>query len=134
MTDLAGVTPPPSCLSAFIRHPNHLSFPKLVVGNPPPLSFLKFRRESTPPVIPEIFNRESMFLNNLDPGLKIAGVTRRWASTSFQYRRPRLKDCRGDEGVGIQGSLLRGRKLPSVVFTFSAFHGFIKGYASLYFG
>jgi len=47
-------------------------------------------------VIPEIFNRESMFLNNLDPGLKIAGVTRRWASTSFQYRRPRLKDCRGD--------------------------------------
>ena len=28
-----------------------------------------------PSVIPEIFNRESMFLNNLDPGLKIAGVT-----------------------------------------------------------
>ena len=51
-----------SCLSAFIRHPHHLSFPK-------------FRRESSPPVIPEIFNRESMFLNNLDPGLKIAGVT-----------------------------------------------------------
>jgi len=39
---------------------------------------------------------ESMFLNNLDPGLKIAGVTRRWASTSFQYCGPRLKDCRGD--------------------------------------
>ncbi len=26
------------------------------------------------------FRRESMFLNNLDPGLKIAGVTRRWES------------------------------------------------------
>ena len=31
-------------------------------------------------VIPEIFYRESMFLNNLDPGLKIAGVTKRWES------------------------------------------------------
>jgi len=37
---------------------------------------------TSPPVIPEIFNRESTFLifplvffNTMDPGLKIAGVT-----------------------------------------------------------
>ena len=34
-----------------------------------------FNQASTSSVIPEIFYRESMFLNNLDPGLKIAGVT-----------------------------------------------------------
>jgi len=40
----------------------------------------RFYQASTSFVIPEIFYRESMFLNNLDPGLKIAGVTKRWAS------------------------------------------------------
>ena len=61
-----GATPP---YSTF------LSFPKSLIGNPPPT------------VIPEIFNRESKFLlflwflKTMDPGLKIAGVTRRWEST-----------------------------------------------------
>ena len=34
----------------------------------------RFYQASTSFVIPEISSRESMFLNNLDPGLKIAGV------------------------------------------------------------
>jgi len=35
----------------------------------------RFYQASTSFVIPEIFYRESMFLNTVDPGLKIAGVT-----------------------------------------------------------
>jgi len=52
-------------------------------------------RDGIPSVMPEIFNQastssvipkiqsESIFLNNLDPGLKIAGVTKRGESTSL---------------------------------------------------
>jgi len=77
-------------------------------------------------VIPEIFNRESTFLifpliffNTMDPGLKIAGVTKKGDRTiqgfppssfpkslignpsfcfffGFKYCGPRLKNCRGD--------------------------------------
>ena len=43
----------------------------------------RFYQASTSFVIPEIFYRESMFLNNLDPGLKIAGVTRRGGIQRF---------------------------------------------------
>jgi len=62
-----------------------------------------FNQASKSSVIPEIFNRESTplrhsrnllsgiqgfllflwFLNTVDPGLKIAGVTRRWESRGF---------------------------------------------------
>jgi len=43
-----------------------------------------------------------MLFKTMDPGLKIAGVTRGRESRGFQYCGPRLKDCRGDEEVGIQ--------------------------------
>ncbi len=60
---------------------------------------------STSFVIPEIFYRESIFLNTVDPGLKIAGVTTFLRHSRnlqsgihvFKYCRPRLKDCRGDD-------------------------------------
>ena len=34
-----------------------------------------FNREASSPVIPEIFNRESRFLNTVDPSRKHSGVT-----------------------------------------------------------
>ena len=52
-------------------------------------------RESTPSVIPEIFYRESTFLSTVDPGLKIAGVTRRWESKGFKDCGPLIETLRG---------------------------------------
>ena len=57
-----------SGLTPLFRHAWNL------VRHPPP-----------PAVIPEIFSRESKFLNTVDPGLKIAGVTRRWESTFLLF-------------------------------------------------
>ncbi len=79
------------------------SFPGVMRGLAPSLSVpscLKFRRESSPSVIPEIFNRESML---------------------FQYRGPRLKNCRGDEEVGIHIFTEENVLLSSVVFAFLSF-------------
>jgi len=50
-----------------------LSFPKFVIGNPNALKTL------------------------MDPGLKIAGVTRRWESKCFETRGPLIETFRGDE-------------------------------------
>ncbi len=66
-------------------------------------------RESPPSVVPEILNRESTFLlfplifNTVDPGLKIAGVTRKWESKCFKYCGPLIKPFRGDEQGGDKG-------------------------------
>ena len=49
-----------------------LSFPKFVIGNPNALKTL------------------------MDPGLKIAGVTRRWESKCFETRGPLIETFRGD--------------------------------------
>jgi len=54
--------------------------------------------------MPEIFNQASTFLlflwflNTVDPGLKIAGVTRRWESKFFALKqfRPLVEPFRGD--------------------------------------
>jgi len=50
-----------------------------------------FNQTSTSFVILEIFYRESIFLNTVDPGLKIAGVTRRWESMFLNNLDPGLK-------------------------------------------
>ncbi len=56
-----------------------------------------FYQASTSFVIPEISSRESMFLNNLDPGSKIAGVTAKSLS-------PKKRDC-----------LVAGMYFPSII-------------------
>ena len=43
-----------------------------------------------------------MLLNTVDPGLKIAGVTKRWESRCFQYCRPLIEPFRGDEKKVIE--------------------------------
>ena len=49
-----------------------LSFPKFFIGNP------------------------NAFKTLMDPGLKIAGVTRRWESKCFETRGPLIETFRGD--------------------------------------
>jgi len=91
----------PSCLKFSIRHPHHPSFPK--------------------------FSRESMFLNNLDPGLKIAGVTRRWESKCFETRGPLIETFRGDDTEAFSSGLFFVFFL--CLFVFSSFPGVMRGLA-----
>jgi len=69
-----------------------------------------FRHPPPPAVIPEIFNRESRFLNTVDPGLKIAGVTKK----AIEPFRGRLKTARKSPGWRTWGNLTlpSPRKLP----------------------
>jgi len=70
-----------------------------------------FYRESTSFVILKTFYWESTSLNNLDPGLKIAGVTRRGESKGFETRGPLIEPFRGDDkGETFRGRLKTARK------------------------